>query len=403
MPDSVKISDLVPRAALGTDVLPAVDSTFTSTIRVSASSIAALGGGPPGDGTVTTAKLANGAVTLAKLQSVSARRLLGNSTASSGPVGEVEATEWGLNILKGASYAAIRSLLDTSTAFTGQITFGKGTAGTPSIACNDPTQTPAFVNTNTGIYWPDTNTVGISTEGTLKFYIDGEGTQYSNIAEQFTGSPAVPLIRPQYACRAWVAFNGSASTTTIIKSQSTIAQRYGLTGSLYNDGWTDTSGTQTAGTPTGLTTTKVRDLEAANGNEITFMRSQASDGRSNYTTPADNYHWRWLATGTWAKLQPATGYNWIGEIRFKPSSNAAFGIMAQGGVTSISLASNEYTINFKDTMPDTNYAVLVSSRRMLSGGQGDEVTVRDLAFCKVRHLEGSDPATSTYMSVAIFR
>lgn len=400
MPDSVKISELAPRAAVGTDVLPAVDATFTSTIRVSASSIAAIGGGPPGDGTVTTAKLANSAVTYPKIQNVAAYKLLGNSTNASAVVAEVPVSVTGFALLNCATASDMRTLIGFGTAFTGQTTFGKGTAAAPSIACNDTTLDPDFVNTNTGVYWPDNNTVGISTEGTLKFYIDGEGTQYSNIAEQFDGSNN-PLIRPQYSCRAWVAFNGSTSTTTVINSQSTIAQRYGLTASLYFDGWN-------AVTPAsnGLTVAKIVALELAYGNDMTNVATTAADGRNNYTSPSDNYHWRWNGS-SWVKLGPplSSGQQWIGRIEFKPSASAALGILAQGGVTSVTnTATGTYRINFKNSMPDTNYAVVTGSKRAsFASAGGDDVLTRNVAYCDIKHYEATAAANTSYLSVAIFR
>ena len=92
MPDSVKISELVPRTALADDVLPAVDGTFTSTLRVTAASIAAIGGGPPGDGLVSTVKLAAKAVTYPKIQDVTANRILGR-TATNGQIEEIPCSQ----------------------------------------------------------------------------------------------------------------------------------------------------------------------------------------------------------------------------------------------------------------------------------------------------------------------
>lgn len=384
MPDSVKISELSPRAAVGTDVLPAVDATFNSTVRVSASSIAAIGGGPPGDGTVTTAKIANNAVTLGKLATLPARTIIGNNTGSTATPVAVPCTDAGLSILNGASYAAIRSLLDTSSVFTGQITFSDGTAAAPSIANTG--------NTNTGLYWPENNTVGISTEGSLKFYIDGEGTQYSNIAEQ------VSVIRPQYSCRAWVAFNGSTSTTTTISSQATIAQRYGRSQSLFFDGWSATTPASN-----GLTVARIVALELANGNEMTNVGTTAADGRNNYTSPGDNTHWRWTGSA-WTTIA-ATGNNWIGNISFKPSANAAIGILAQGGVSSVTInGTGQYRVTFSTAMPDTNYAVVIGSRRVsFASAGGDDVVTRTTTYCDVRHVEATVVTNTAFMSLAIFR
>ena len=64
MPDAVKISELPIRAAaLPGDILPVVDADLTATQRVTAGQIAAIGGGPPGAGTVVESSLADRAVT----------------------------------------------------------------------------------------------------------------------------------------------------------------------------------------------------------------------------------------------------------------------------------------------------------------------------------------------------
>ena len=73
----------------------------------------------PVDGSVTTAKLAEDAVTYAKIQNVSATdKLLGRASAGSGNVEEVSCTAFG------------RSLLDDADAAAGRTTLGLGTAAT---------------------------------------------------------------------------------------------------------------------------------------------------------------------------------------------------------------------------------------------------------------------------------
>lgn len=387
MPDSVKISELAPRTALADDVLPAVDGTLSATIRVSAASIAAIGGGPPGDNTVTTAKLANNSVTLPKIQQIAARKVLGNSTASAGNVTEIAATDFGLSMLNAANSTAGRALLNDSSSFTGQATFADGTAAAPSIANTG--------DLNCGIFFPDADTVGIATEGTLRFYIDAEGTQYSHIA----GQPA--SIRPQFACRAWAAFQGTGTTGTItINNQGTIAARYGVTNSIWNDG--------------GNTRDRMEVLENARGltlkdtNSAWQVGSVAADGRSNYTTPGDNVHYYWdptFAGGSW-RTTAATGKNWVGTITLRSSNaSASQPVLSSAGISSIiNSGTGNFTVNFLTAMPDANYAVLVSSRRQTTWANGgDQVTSRTTTSVVITHVENSVNAITDYVAVAVFR
>lgn len=404
MPDSVKISDLTPRSAATDDVLPAVDGTFNSTVRVTAASIAAIGGGPPGDGTVTTTKIVNNNVTLAKIQQLQAYRLIANNTNATATPQDVAFTPYGMSLLQAANSTAARQLINDSNTFTGEVLFDDGTEGNPSINNKNITDPPSPASPiGTGIYWPSRTSLGITTEGKLRFMVDGDGQQYSTIDEQSS------VVRPQFSCRAWVAFNGASSTTTTIRSQSTIAQRYGRDSSLFLDGWTDTSGgAKTSGTATGLTTTEVARLEDVNnGNTVVFMGAAAADGRTNYTSPSDNYHWRYTGSA-WTKLGPPlqAGQSWIGELRFKPKNNQAFGILAHGGVSSVALTANagEYVINFKEQMPDANYCVVTGSKRTgWSSVGGDDVVSRTFTSVTIRHYENAQPTASSYLAVSIFR
>jgi hypothetical protein len=82
-------------------------------------------------GTVSTAMLANDAVTYAKVQNVSATdKLLGRSTAGAGDVEEITCTAAGRNLLDDADAAAQRTTLGLGTLATQSGTFSGTSSGT---------------------------------------------------------------------------------------------------------------------------------------------------------------------------------------------------------------------------------------------------------------------------------
>lgn len=396
MPDSVKISELIPRTALADDVLPAVDGTFTSTLRVTAASIAAIGGGPPGDGLVTTVKLAAKNVTYPKIQDVTANRVLGR-TATNGQIEEIPCTQLARDFLAAGSaggaegQTAMRAVISalagmSNPPFTGQVRLQPGSQGAPSLTMGDYVPDPDNLDLSTGLYFPEKSAVGITTDGTLKWSVDGEGTQYANIAGSST-------MRPQYSCRAWVAFNGNAFGTTTINNQATIAQRYGRTQSLYNDGF-----------PSGPTVAKiVSDELSIRGNTISAVSSPAADGRSNYSSPGDNRHWAYNSgSGQWYTI-PATNNLWIGSITFGAAS--AQTILKSGGISSVvSQGTGQYRVNFLTAMPDTSYAVVATgSVSNWANSVGDHVATRNASYFDVHHYENNNLVNTAYLSVAVFR
>lgn len=404
MPDSVKISDLPARTALPLDVLPAVDSASTATVRVTAQSIAEIGGGPPGDNTVSTVKIQNSAVNFAKMAQLAPMKLIGNDSTSTtqNPIA-VTMTSVGKQLLQAYDQTAARSIIGSSIAFTGQTTFGKGTANRPALACNDTSVTPNFTELDTGILWPDYNTLAISTEGTIKFYIDADGTQFSNLigVSQNIGGIVTPITRPQYSCRAWASFDGGNIGSLIIDKPAEIGSRYGLIGSLFNDA---------------NTRSKISALETARSLTIDSFDTVQRDGRENYTTPGDNKHWYWnpVATGG-AKFEQITAVDnkWIGKITITSTTQPT--VYASQGVTSIErVRAGIYKINFLTAMPDTKYAVVISSSRGVYTDSGDMVLERTTSSCTVQHFEGWNSQTNDisgvkygnncdYIAVAVFR
>lgn len=333
MPDSVKISELNSRTAVSTDVIPAVDSTFSQTVRVSAASIAAIGGGPPGDNTVSTGKLQNQAVTYAKIQNVSATdRILGRSTAGAGIVEEIVCTPFARTLLAAATsqaaVTAIGALASTVTpTFTGQVRGAVGTAAQPSYSATNAT--------GAGMFFPDGTAVGFASDGFERFRIGEDGTLYCN----FPGTGISGELRPMFVCRAWLNFDGSTGATLFLTTNSQVAARYGRSSpnSIRND----------------AATTNYLSTQEPAGTTIVFG-SASSDGRTNYTTPGDNQHWAWVNNG-WQKVS-ASGTGWIGN-----ASYARAGVVAprdSGNVSSITdNGTGDYTINFTQAMPNADYCV----------------------------------------------
>lgn len=389
MPYSVKISELpVRQTALPDDIVPVVDAAETQTSTVTAAMIAAIGGGPPADASVTTVKLANGAVTYPKIQNVTADRILGRATAGAGVVEEITCTPLARNVLAASTSAAMCSAMGAlastvDATFSGPIKLADGTQGAPSLTNTG--------DTDTGLFFPLDNAIGIATDGYERFRIGSDGSQYSN----FPGTSISTELRSQFVCRAWVNFDGSAGSTTVISSQHTIAARYGRTGSLLNDA---------------NTRAKIIALESSYGNTLASgnIGSVGTEGRSNYTTPGDNYHWKWnsssTSSGAWVQV-PATDGNWIGNITFSSASNVY--IRESGNVTSLTdNATGNYTINFVAAMPDTNYCA-VGSCTANSGTPGvlrlANLYTNSLQVLSVNSTAANSAFDASTICVAVFR
>jgi len=109
----------------------------------------------PTDGSVTTAKIANDAVTYGKIQNVSATdRLLGRSSAGAGDVEEITCTAFARTLLDDADAATARTTLSVqptaSPAFTGAATFDNTGNVVPLTITNAGTANSFVVNDASG-------------------------------------------------------------------------------------------------------------------------------------------------------------------------------------------------------------------------------------------------------------
>jgi plastocyanin len=381
MPESVKISELpVMSSVQPNDILPVVDAAVTQTGRATAAQIAAIGGGPPGDNTVSTAKIVNGAVTAPKVGFSATDKIVGRASAGAGNGEEIPCTAYARGLLATADATAAQLYLNAlqstnNPTFTGQVKFADGTAESPSITNTG--------NTNTGIFFPLQNSVGVALEGQefVRFLSDG-----TTLSRTYTTTNPSFLI-PQFSVRAWVVIDGTVGNTAVINNQHLIAARYGLPGQSL---WYEST-----------TVAKITAMELAYGNTITATGTVAYDGRSNYTSPGDNVHYYWTGSA-WAAT-PASSKSWIGSITIR--SNATNTVKFAGNVTSVTGSTTGlWNINFATVMPDTNYCVLLASRRMSAWDRsGDQPLTKTTTYCSVQHIENGVVADTNDLHVAIIR
>ena len=138
----------------------------------------------PTDGSVTTAKLANDAVTYAKLQNVSATdRLLGRSSAGSGDVEEITCGSFGRSLIGSADATAARTTLSVqptaSPTFTGTVTV-PGLTATAAILADDLSSANSVVysfdgDPNSGIGRAGADIVTVVTAGVEQVRVDASG------------------------------------------------------------------------------------------------------------------------------------------------------------------------------------------------------------------------------------
>jgi hypothetical protein len=230
MPESVKISELpVLSSVQPNDIVPVVDAAITQTSRATAGQIAAIGGGPPGDGTVTTVKLANGAVTAIKTGFSTADRIVARVSAGAGEGVEIACTAFARSLLDDADAAAARATLGAiqsvnDPTFTGTVTISGNAVVTGSVRNALGSQTlPSYTftgDTDTGIFSPGANNVSVTTNGSERLRIDGNGFAQTNNFGTFAVAsgngvvinPSPSPLLPAAACRAWVNFHGGAGT-----------------------------------------------------------------------------------------------------------------------------------------------------------------------------------------------
>lgn len=161
----IKISELPVLATLaGADVLPVVDSGFTTTSRVTATQIAALWGGSMSDLSVTTGKLASAAVSATKVYFTAPHKLISKTTDGAGSGVEIVCTTFARSILACADSAAVQAVLGAlslnNPTFTGTVTV-TGNLNTSAWISAANYAGPAGVFNNATYTWSGDATTGI--------------------------------------------------------------------------------------------------------------------------------------------------------------------------------------------------------------------------------------------------
>ena len=178
-------------------------------------------------GTLDIARIANDAVTYAKIQNVSATdRLLGRSSAGAGDVEEITCTSFGRSLIDDADAAAARTTLSVqptaSPSFTGTATFGGGQA-VPIRITNDGAGSDVYAritNSDTGttaglLLGLNSNEEGvIRVEVNKPLYIDTNNTTRLTISSTGTATFAGQIIADDLATSNSVvyAFDGDTNT-----------------------------------------------------------------------------------------------------------------------------------------------------------------------------------------------
>lgn len=196
MPEPVKISDLpLLSSVTANDILPIVDSGLTQTSKCTAAQIAAIGGGPPGDGTVTTTKLANGAVTAPKVGFTGPDKLISRTLSGAGEGTEIPCTGYARGLLASADAASARTYLDalqglTNPTFTGNVTtsgsFVAGASGFHTFSGD----------TTTGLTRPAAGALGLVANGSERLRVTATGP----LQTVFNGGST---LMASFGCRAF--------------------------------------------------------------------------------------------------------------------------------------------------------------------------------------------------------
>ena len=435
MPTSKKISELPAFSTVqGADILPIVDYTLTQTGKCTASQIAAIGGGPPGVGTINDTMIIDGGILAQDIGFTAADKMVyasANTTTAFGATrykgAESTITAWARGLLSAVDGSAGRLYLDAlqsslNAFFQGQTRFGGSvvtggagnTAAVPCIVRNNSSWSTSSLQ-NSGIFFPDDDSVAFSINGQERWRIQDDGGVWMPLQGTQTSKPG-------FMCRAFVYLNGvtGSASTSISNNQRAIASRYGLAGTIADNANSrdKMSAIETArGVTLGLDSTNT--FTDSYGKGTFYLKNRGTETRANYTSPQDNKHYSWVpsgasptpisdtSTGSWTPINAINGSTnvpWIGSATFS-SATGLVPIFCSANVASVQGGSGTYTINFTHDLgaqgASDSYAVLLTpSDRTFTA----QVTARSGTQLEVKTYNSSGTVAAVgALSVAIFR
>lgn len=386
MPESVKISQLpVASSVQGTDLIPVVKmvgATPAETNRATAAQIAAVGGGPPGVNTVTNQHVADSGLQARKLGFTATDRIAYSSTNTDTVEGqtryrctETTLTAYARELLSKVDAASAWTHLAANPNYSGPI---RVPPGSPT----NPTYTFTGAN-NSGLFLVD-DSVCISANGQMLYMFSSNRDMYSLQA----GSPAGALS-PAIPFRAYVIFNKNAAGTQVtLDTQREVGEFLGFRN--YQDANGDWNGPNIWNS-----STVVQGLTAGcinKGVSYVSHQSQNKDGQSNYSSPGNNSLIVLASDGTSTGIPPvpyqttaAQNQTWVGKMIYETAS-AAPTLVSVRNISTMSVSSNIYTVNFVVPMPDTKYGIVGSVKPASGGAPGAiRVTSRTTTSCAITY------------------
>lgn len=411
MPESVKITDLPAiSSADPSDILPIVDASETQTSKITISQIQELG---PGENTVSTDTIQDGAVTSAKNGYTGTDLIVyaGTSQTTGGVYKgeETTLTEFGRTLIASPNSTVARQVMNDSPEFFDGLYVGPGEVIADP---NDPTDTIvypglAFISArgdglledrtfrSTGFFSGVPGEFGFASIGREIMSVRADGSVHlrqfrtPTIADPFNFADSE--IVPGRVCVAYASFNsGQADQFISLQSSRKVAEFFGVNGTL---AWNQSTGSAATGAnqPYGVTWTSAASA-GANNHIYNYLVAEGYDGTRiyaqkndpsfysftgifyNYHSPEDNVHYFVNSSsgtiGGPISAHPKTSNPWIGAMTFYKTNqdvthdrlhNVREVLKGAAQTTNTNIVSRQFTLDFVKPMPDDKYTVSVST------------------------------------------